>query len=131
MTTTTDLEPEHQRWLKLNEYDSIDEWARDSDFHRNDACEDGIWIDDQGQEQDIAAALAGAIEAQICPYEVTVINVFDATDQADAVEQMIEWLTAHGGARAASYRWERLDRLTLNGEELPHETGLIDAEDMP
>lgn len=139
MTVNTDtpaadddrLEPEQRRWLILNGYESLEEWARDSDYYRNDACEDGIWIDDQGNEQEIVGALTGAIEAQSCEYEVRIANVFHATDQADAVEQMIEWLTAHGGAARGSYRWERLVTLTHAGQELPHETGVLDADDLP
>ena len=124
-----DLDPEQRRWLRLNDYASIDEWARDSDYHRDDACEDGIWIDQFGNEQDIVGALAGAIEAQSCEYEVTVSNIFTATDQADAVEQMVAWLQEHAGT--AGYRWTRIgDRPSHNGQLLDAETGFLDAEDL-
>lgn len=52
--------------------------------------------------------------------------MFRATDHADAIEQMIAWLVDN--APTAGYRWERLDRTVHNGEELPHETGFLDAE---
>lgn len=140
MTTflTSTLEPEEQRWLRLHDYESLEAWALDSDYVQNNA--DGEWYrtDDLGGPNaapvDLPDCLAGAIEAQSCEYEITVSNRFFATDQADAVDQMVHWLQEK--ADEATYRWERLDTVTYNGEELPHETGVIDAEgnfpvDMP
>lgn len=141
MTTTEsnyddDLEPEQKRWLKLHGYPTLEDWARDSDYIEGNAGE-WYYADDAGDPfagaVDLVGCMLGAIEAQTCDYEVTISNVFPATDQADAVEQMIEWLTADGGAQHGGYRWTRLDDppITHNGQILESETGFLDADDLP
>lgn len=128
---TDELEPEQQRWLRLNGYNSIEAWARDSDYRYSDVSCEWYRVDDgpHAGPVDIVGCLVGAIEAQTCEYEVTVSNVFEATDQADAVEQMVAWLQDH--ADTAGYRWTRTgDRPSHNGQLIPAETGFVDAEDL-
>lgn len=127
-TSTSELEPEQRRWLTSNEYDSVEAWARDSDYWYSDVSCEWYRTDDgpNASPVNIVECLLGAIEAQTCAYEVSISNVFDAIDRADAVEQMIEWLTAHGGAQHGGYRWTRLD----NKPGTEPETGFLDAEDL-
>ena len=52
-------------------------------------------------------------------YTVSIANIFEAESHEDAIMQMAEWLTAHGGANQGGYRSTNAD----TGESV-----FIDAE---